>query len=722
MITIFFALWLPQLKVENISEKFGLSKDDPLLHDLKLLDSLFGSYQYIYLGIHSPDGLNKEILHTVGIITDRIRQADYASDVISLTNAERVVWVPYFDSFIPQTRPLVTETPNLNTLTSRLLSSPLYLNNIISNDLHRFNIIIQLKQIVSVDEIRKIKDDITQVCSPYNQYNFYLAGTPLIDEKLSDIVNNDLKTFALFSLGISIAVLFFFFRNITAVFLAVSVALVSLVCSLGLLSLTGTPLSVSLSAIILLIIVISIAYSVHYLDLYFIHSKFDDNALLKLIKVLLIPSLLTGLTTSAGFFSLLVSDFVGIREVGLFVGIGIIFCMIMNNVLLPSLLFHIPRPSSRKNPGISYSVRISDVLQRFAFRRTNLIIFFFIFLILASIVGITLLKQDTNHLHYIREDEPIRQGFDFIDTHFGGALSVEYLVNSDKNNYSKSIGKIDNFGKALKSLAEVGSVLSVADVLAMINSAKPQYVDTGFNFDYYNDKFPDNIIESISKSKTGKNFVFVNDSSFTFRILARVNTTGSSELENFIFKANNLIVQHLHNENVITTGIIPYFIRNNEYIIKNQISSFSIAFILVLSVLLLITSSFKLGLLALIPNVFPVLFVMGVMGWLSIPLDISNVMIASIAMGIIVDDSIHFLYRFKSGTVSSTEAKIKTVYHYTGSPIIITSLVLASGFLVMSFSDFVPTSQFGLLSGIVVILALLADLLVLPALLLKSEN
>lgn len=260
------------------------------------------------------------------------------------------------------------------------------------------------------------------------------------------------------------------------------------------------------------------------------------------------------------------------------------------------------------------------------------------------------------------------------------------------------------------------------DILKFIDSSRPiEDNNVLIPFSFTEKKYPAAMWKLISKSEIGSNFVSIKDTCIYFRISCRVKSVGSDKLKSLLDRLELHNINGTNNK-IIITGLVPFFIESNNYIIDSQISSFSTAFISVLFFFLIFTRSVRLGLIALIPNIFPIFFTIGLLGIIDIPLDLSNIMIASIAIGIIGNDTIHFLYNYSKDKNSTAVQNIRSVYNSISSPIFSTSIIVAAGFFILSFSNFVPTKYFGILSGMLVIVALLSDLLLLPALLLLFEK
>ena len=731
ILTVTSLFFIPKLKVKNDSAKFSLNRNDPVIKSQEFFDSLFGSNEYVYLLIETDSANNKNILASIHAITDMIRDIKGVKSVFSLTDAEKIEWIPFLNILIPTPVPIFknkTEQIDLDSLQKIFKNSNIYFDNVVTKDFTRFNVIINLEKKTDDEGYEKKLDslieNINKIFLLYSEsrLRFYLAGAPLIDKELSNIVKEDLKLFVPLSILISILVLFFAVRKIFYIIISMVVSSVSLIWSLAVISISNTEMSVGLSVIIPLILVINIAYSLYYIYHHqsVISLQSDKIDILnKSIEIVLIPSLLAGLTTAIGFFSLMTSDFKGIQEIGAFIGIGILFSMFSTNLLLPILLSFKQILQPRKKTLL---MSLLQKMYEFTISHYRLITLSFLMVFVAALYGISRIKMDTNILNYIDQDYQIRKSFNKIDSVFGGTLPLEILVTSNFENVEKNIILIDTLSAKIRNDKLIGSTISIVDILKFIDSSRPiEDPNILIPFSFTEKKFPAAIWNVISKSDIGSNFVSIKDTCIYFRISCRVKSVGSDKLKSLLDRLELHKINGKNNK-IITTGLVPFFIESNNYIMNSQISSFSTAFISILFFFLIFTRSIRLGLIALIPNIFPIIFTIGLLGIIDIPLDLSNIMIASIAIGIIGNDTIHFLYNYSKDKNSTAVQNIRSVYNSISSPIFSTSIIVAAGFFILSFSNFVPTKYFGILAGVLVIVALLSDLLLLPALLLLFEK
>jgi uncharacterized protein len=279
------------------------------------------------------------------------------------------------------------------------------------------------------------------------------------------------------------------------------------------------------------------------------------------------------------------------------------------------------------------------------------------------------------------------------------------------------VERIDRLAAELRSLDGIGSVASVADLVPRPAGDGNGSAATAPFFAAV--RLPASTWERIGASEFGRDYLRLDDTLATQRISARARVQGTHGLEQVLDDVRERVGAELPGEPVLITGMVPIFVRTLDYIVRSQIYSFALAFAVILLMISVLTCSWRLGAITMLANTLPILLVLGGMGWLGIPLDISTVMIASVVIGIAVDDTIHFLYRFlkEKAVAPDVEEAVTNTFKQVGTPLVISTLVFFGGFLVLVPSSFVPISYFGLLSGLAVLAALVGDLLLLPALL-----
>lgn len=296
---------------------------------------------------------------------------------------------------------------------------------------------------------------------------------------------------------------------------------------------------------------------------------------------------------------------------------------------------------------------------------------------------------------------------------------MEVLVDLSENPTAEEIGVILNLEKELRNISGVGTVISAADFIRDADRDRPKgarllkpqlRLDRGY--------ISPDIWEILEHQFSGTSLVDRCDSVMTLRIICRLRTASSRELRKVISEVKAAIARQLPNNNFIITGLSSYFVRVERHVISTQIESFGLAIVATIIMLGILSGSIRNAFIVIFVNILPVTLVLGMMGWSGIALDVSTVMIAPIALGIVVDDTIHLLFgynrmRYLNNSVSSS---MSHAFREIGRPVISTTIILSVGFGSLMAARFVPTFQFGALATFTVIAAALADFLLLPAL------
>jgi uncharacterized protein len=727
-----FLAALPRLQVHNPSEKYELPADDDAARDLRRLQALFGGQDAIIVALEFGSVMGAAEMRALHRLTQALERLEGVGRVTSLANAQWVYWQAMPPLVGTLYSPERADPAAVERLISFATRQPLYAENLVSEDGRRAALLVEFgtRGMRSAERTRFERRLVGAVRAAVEVerpsfHAYHLTGLPLIDLAFEENLNEDLGLFGVLSAVLAVGILLVLFRSWRPVALALSVAVASLVWALGVVSLTGTPLSVGLAMMVPLILVVSIAYSVHYLAFLFRpehRSAPRAEVVEQMVRAVLPPSLLTGVTTAAGFLALNASGLEGVREVGTYLAVGVLGCVHMNGVFLPALLVRFPGLAGGGAQVGRLSGGIAHVLGGWVVGRTRWILAASLLLGVVSALGLTRLRVDSNHLFYFRADEPIRRDYRFVDEHFGGAVPVEILVTRPRAELDRALGEVGRLAADLRALPGIGSVTSVADLAA--GSPSETAAAAGPGAPLGPARLPAAAWERIAGSEFGGRYLLLDDTVATLRVGARAHVQGTEGLGRVLGEVRERVGTHLDGGSVVVTGMAPVFVRTLDYIVSSQIRSFALAFVVILGLICLLTRSLRLGLLAMIANTLPILLLLGGMGWLRIPLDISTVMIASVVIGIAVDDTIHFLYRFlrtRPEAPSVDEALTRTFAH-VGTPLVISTLVFFGGFLVLVPSNFVPISYFGLLSALTVLAALVGDLLLLPALLRVGAN
>ena len=648
--------------------------------------------------------------------------------MLSLTTAKMI----YGKEEIIYLDPLLTEIPSspkkLISIKEKALADPIIPGTLISSDARNTAIVAEIDHIIGefdykVGLLSQIRDFLKQEKIRTGKH-FYIGGTSVLDDALFRYTQADQMRFFPLIVLVIILVMFVMFRKIMLTLLPLLVVLLSAIWTYGLLVLLGYKINVISTIIGPLILAVAIADSMH-----FIADYLHETAMGKLSRVecisrtfskLIAPCFMTSLTTILGLLSLLSADLVPIRQFGLVAAGGVLFAFIITIFLLPILLSIIPYPKERHRKRIQtgFFAKLLTWLGQWRKGRAIAVLSVSLSAIIPVFFLLTKLTVGTNSLDYFKEDDIVRTQTEWIDTNIGGSTSLEFFINAKENNDLTNpalLQKMERFQDYLKGIDGITGVYSAVDLVKSLNKAFNDGDERKFAIPLSSIEVAQRL--SIVKG-SGDIEKLLSDDYSKGRMTARVEMNKSQKLAHNMPK----IEEHLqgifgNTADVTPTGIVYLMSQMEGYLVSSQIKSFLLAFIVITIAIMIMLRSLKLGILAMIPNFLPILFSLALMPILRIHLDIGTVMIAGVALGLVVDDTIHFLSRLKSETKQTNDIKtaIANVINITGRPIVFTSIVLILGFLVLVFASFNPIIHFGILSCTVILLAVVFDLIVLPA-------
>ena len=450
-----------------------------------------------------------------------------------------------------------------------------------------------------------------------------------------------------------------------------------------------------------LLMVIGVSDAIHLLMKY--HEEIDINkekkrALHRVIVKIGSALFLTSFTTSVGFLSLGITNVKILQEFGIIMGIGIGILFLITITLMPVMLYYIKIPNQihidrlvrKKESTLSYKIL------SFVKKRPKFIMVFSFLTILCSIYYSTKIDSSVTILGDLKPGNKLYQDINFVENNFGGTLPLEIVIHDLKKAELRSPvfkKKIDLFYEKLDQNKFIESISGYYDIGG---------VDKSVNY------------RNFIKTSDLKNDVIGRETRISCSIV-NIDSKQSEELKIQIKKDYESIFQ---NNNIKLTGSTLLALKMNEYLIDSLLKSFGLAFLIIFISMNILFRSFKLSFISILPNIIPLLFAAGVMGALGIELRPATAMTFSIALGIAVDDTIHFLSRFREEYTEHQSHKKATSYTIltTGRAIISTTITLGMGFLVLIFSNFKPNFEFGILATIILIVALICSLVLLPVL------
>jgi len=607
------------------------------------------------------------------------------------------------------------------------------------------------------DEMRRQRhQDITAIRNIMDNYRrdaeLFLGGVSMIADDMITFIKNDLKVFGIGVLLFLILMLFIIFRRIRWICLPLLCCVVSVICMIGLLGWFGWEVTVISSNFISLQLIITLAIVIHLIVRYrelLVRNPQAPNRELILDTVLLKlkPCVYAVLTTIAGFGSLVLCDILPVITFGWMMIAGLIVSLIVTFLLFPAVLILIPKETPPKTGEWRFS--ITSVLARFTEAHGVLIVSVSGLVLIGSVIGILRLDVENSFIDYFHKDTEIHQGMKLIDQRLGGTTPLDIIIDFEENEallastepaVTESDDEFDEFEEYdeaaadekywfnaekmarvktvhhyLDNLPESGKVLSLATLLTItekLNSDKP--LDS-FEIALLYSETPDEF-----KTMLIKPYVSVehNQVRFWARVRDSQKTLRRNELLKKIKKDLTGILE-LNEENIHLAGLLVLYNNMLQSLFGSQILTLGITVLLLTGMFLVLFRSLKIALIAMLPNVLSVAVVLGVMGWLNVPLDMMTITIAAISIGIAVDDTIHYIHRFKD-EFQKDRRYLPTMHRCHGSighAMYYTSVTIIIGFSILALSNFIPSVYFGLLTGLAMLIAFLAALTLLPQML-----
>ncbi|MFC1611546.1 RND family transporter [Myxococcota bacterium] len=629
--------------------------------------------------------------------------------------------------------PLVGSLPTTmeesDQIRRRALANSILTGGLVSEDARACAILIELDRdgadfagkvahVVALQEAaaRELADGVT----------IRLTGTPPFDEAFYRLSVRDSTVLAPAALIVILLSVLLIFRRVSSVIIPVAVVAMALIWIYGLMAVLGMELNVLSGALAAVILAVGIADSIHVLADYYqelMIGRAPKDAVRQSILNLLVPCFFTSATTVVGMLSLEVSSLAPVQEFGALAALGVFFAFILSITFAPAVLA-LAKPPDRtyiERLTVGPISRLLGWLGQPNMRRSRIVLGATGFALVAAVWGWTHLEVGANTMNYFKKNSPVRLDAEAVDRALGGSATVEMLVTAPDEGLKDpaKLARLDELQRWLETHKGVTQSLSVVDSVKEMHRVLHDGDRKAFTL-------PDSrpLIAQLYLLLEGEaDFsTVVQDNYSVGRITSRVQMTEAADLARDVPNQERRIAREFPEPDlqVELTGFVKLMHNMEIYLVQSQIRSLSIAFAVITVMLMLLLRSIKLGLFSMIPNILPVVLGLALMGTVGIDLDPGTIMIGAIALGLVVDDSVHFLVRLRRHIAggSTLEAAIHNALQDAGRPIIITSLLLAGGFAILVIGSFSPNIHFGIVTAWVVMVALIADLVLLPAALL----
>ncbi len=696
-------------------------RDDPALAAYKSFHETFGNDEVVVIAIRPKDGVwDAGGLSLLERVSRTVEAVDGVRRVLSVATTTTITPKGSALDVSPLVTGQVADEAAVASIKARFEADPLLEKGLVSADGRVALVLAEMEALADMDARRDgIITGIEGALAKTGQRGAEMSGIGVIYNALNRISQSEGAAFAGASQLAIFLLLFGFFRRPGPVLLAIAGVLLAVIWTLGLYGALGRSINMVTMVLPTLVLVIGVADSVHILHHHGIRGGGNPARTLSTIGV---PCLFTTLTTMAGFSALATSKMAVVRDLGIFAAAGIGFALIATvGIIVLGLRVTFFRPltvPSRHGPRW-LTVKIT-ALTEWSLRRRGAVLGGLILFVLVCAFGVTRIKVDTYSLGFLPDDHETVRATRAIEKEVGPFTPLELTYTAQKKDGLKEpavLSAVARWQAALEADPRVHTTISLADVAARLHqvlSGGPARVPDDANQLWQ-------ALELYEQDGDNQR-AFLADAAYRQgRMTAFVKMASSRGFEGLIDHAEELGREHLPDGvEVRPAGYLPLYVKMMEYVVDSQVTSFAAAFLVIFVLMGLLFRSLRIAALSILPNMLPVFATLGVMGLAGITLDVATVTITAIVLGIAVDDTIHYIYRYRlelrATDCDHEQAALRTAVR-AGPAIAGTTLLLCFGFLVLAGATVKSVLFFGLLSSFAFAVALVGDLVVLPALL-----
>jgi len=772
---------MPKVTIDTSTEGF-LHDDDPILIEYNNFRAQFGRDEMVQLTIVSNQIFSENFMDRLKQLHNELEtEVPHLNDITSLINARKTVG----DEGSLIVEDLLERWPQnrqqWQAVKREAMANPVYTNLLLSEDGNITTIAIKTdayssagvdddplamldagtgfddEETTSIEErpflsdaensalVRKIKD----IVSGYQQDDFkiYLAGSPVVTETLKSSMTSSMARFVVMAISTIALILFLMFRRLSGVILPLLTVLITVISTIGLMSHMSIAIKLPTQILPSFLLAVGVGASVHLLAIFYQRLQHNQNsghpkgdaqeAIGYASGHSGLPILMTSLTTAAGLASFAGSDVAPVSELGIFAAVGVMISFVYTLVLTPALmgLFKVKALATKANsdnkPTITLLDRFLDWVTRFSIHNSGKIIVASLLFLALSLSLALQARFSHEPFTWLPEDNPARIATDFVNDNMKGASSAEIIIDTGHENglYDPAVmAGLSQLGQDVEKIATeqlyVGKSQSVADLLKEIHKALNENRD-----EFYTTPDDRELIaqEFLLFENSGSDDLedLVDNQFQKARFTAKMPWVDSIYYGDFVDNLHEMFSSVLGTGVIITvTGMAVLLGQTVVAAIYSMSEGYILAGGIITFMMILLIGNIRLGLLSMIPNLAPIIVILGIMGLFDLPLDLFTMLIGSIAIGLAVDDTIHFMHNYRRyySQYGDLERAIKETLHTSGRAMLVTTIVLSTGFFLYIFSSLNNLFNFGILTGLTIIMALLSLFFLAPALLHRAHQ
>jgi predicted RND superfamily exporter protein len=722
-LTAFFAFFARSVRVDSSIENL-LPADDPDKLYYDGAKAVFGDEEIAVIGVFADDVFAPPTLAKIAELSERLQRIDGVHDVVSLTTVRGLEMSDLGLSTGRLMKRLPQTAAEAAAFRARVFATPLYLKNVVSPDGRAAGISVVFDSMTDEEFIRRgieeqIRGAVAQLQGPER---IAVTGIPTIKVNAARLMEGDVLRFTPLSMLLVIVVLVLAFRTPRGVLIPLSTVVIGVVWTTGLMVMAGAAINMGTLVLNPLLIVIGIASGIHLVTQYYLElepGRSQAEAVQHALDHVRMPIAIAATTTLIGFGTLIFTPIRAIREFGLYSVFGILATLLAVLTVAPALLSLLPLPRAVSPSRHAGGGRLPDCLQAiggFAVSHRRAVLLVSLLVVGLSVWGILRIHVETDYIGFFHPESPIRTENDLVGRRLAGTQPVYVVVDGNGPGAvtrREALAAMADLQAFIGGQPGVDTTMSVLDYLHLVRQVLGG--EAGVPLPETQSEI-DQILLLVDPVQLRA--VLTADASRA-NIIVRTSLSRSADVGHFVQRVREFAAERFpHGLTVRPTGTVVLLNQSADALAWGQVTGLWQELVALLALLALMFLSIRVGVLALIPNVVPTIILFGIMGWSGISLNISTSMIAAIAIGIAIDDTIHLLSAFNSEIrrTGSQRQAIVNAMGSAGQAAFFISLALSAGFFIVCLSSFQPVRHFGLLSGVTMGIALLVELFLTPAL------
>lgn len=742
-ITLFFSTQWKNIRISN-SEAELLPSDHPIAKEYEDFLKIFGEEgNLIVMGVKDSLFFTPEHIFAWRELNRKIAKFDEVEQLISVDSLPVLVKNTDTEAFEISSFPdyLITNPQEANRFRQELYAKlPFYSGMVYNQDETVIRSVIYLRKEIVNTSARK--DFVIQTLLPLieryeeeNQINVRVSGMPYVRSLNSANTLSEIPIFIGGALFITSFIFFLFFRSFRATFISVSIVVIGVMWAFGTLGWLGFQITALSAVIPPLIIVIGIPNCIFLINKYQSEVRKHGNqakSLQRVISKIGNATLMTNLTTSAGFATFIFTKSHTLQQFGILASINILSIFILSLLIIPVIYSFMQLPTEKhlRHLGKRWIDKFVDWMSDAVKNKRVAIFATSILFMLLSVIGITKIKRSGSLIQDMPQKTDFYKDIRFYEDEFGGIMPFEIVIDTRRQNGVFRLSTLNRMEELETLIREIPELSQPVSVVSLVKYAKQAFYNGNPNYYQLPTSQENNFIMSyVANSRAEGNLLksFVDSTRQKARITTFMRDLGTDQMEDIENQLRNKIEKVFPPDryDVTITGKAMIYLKGTDYLINNLVISLSLAIFLISLFMAWSFRSFKMILIALIPNMLPLLLTAGMMGFLGIALKPSTILVFSIAFGISVDDTIHFLAKYRQELIANNWKIRKSVFaalHETGVSMFYTSVVLFFGFSVFMLSSYGGTIALGGLVSVTLLFAMTSNLLLLPSLLLSLDK